>query len=169
MDRIEPHPHNIDIEPASTPTPKTKKRHSKPPKSNSAKSSGLGGFGGAFQRKANPKSAPQTSQSKQAKSKTWVSPQFKYKKLRQMYETGQGIHKYPEAVSENFFEKMQLLDMASNEQDIYNCRSLGFHKLEPKRNGKYAVGLTGNWRLTMTIEEDTENRYLLILEIVDYH
>lgn len=104
------------------------------------------------------------------KNTSWEGVRFKCKKLQKMYEYEQGTHKYPEAVVENFFEKMQLLCMASNKHDLYNIKSLGFHKLKKgKLKGKYAVWLTGNWRLTMTIEDDIETSYLEILEIVDYH
>lgn len=101
--------------------------------------------------------------------KSWEGCRFKSKKLQKMYETEEGIHKYPEGVVNKFFEVMQLLNMANNEPDLYNFRSLRFHQLYGNRKGQYAVWLTGNWRLTMTIEEDAQSRYLLIWEIEDYH
>jgi plasmid maintenance system killer protein len=111
-----------------------------------------------------------TNKKHSKKPKSWGSVRFKDKKLQKMYETEEGTHKYSEAIVENFFEKMEMLAMANNEQDLHNFSSLGFHKLKKgKLKEQYAVRLTGNWRLTMKIEEDTDSRYLLILEIVDYH
>ncbi|MBX9256486.1 type II toxin-antitoxin system RelE/ParE family toxin [Desmonostoc muscorum CCALA 125] len=104
------------------------------------------------------------------KQKSWENPRFHCKKLQKIYETGEGSHKYTVAVVENFFEKMQILEMVSNKLDLYQYKNLGFHKLEEgKRKGQYAVWLTGNWRLIMKIEEDEVSKYLLIIEIVDYH
>ncbi len=104
------------------------------------------------------------------KGKSWGSPRFDCKKLQKMYQTGEGSHKYTVAVVENFFEKMQILDMVSNSLDLYQYSNLGFHRLkEGKRKGQYAVWLTGNWRLIVTIEEDDTSIYLLIIEIIDYH
>ncbi|MEH2381088.1 MAG: type II toxin-antitoxin system RelE/ParE family toxin [Nostoc sp.] len=104
------------------------------------------------------------------KEKSWGCPRFHCKKLQKMYETGEGSRKYTVAVVENFFEKMQILEMMSNQSDLYQHSNLGFHRLEEgKRRGQYAVWLTGNWRLIVTIEEDDMSKYLLIIEIIDYH
>lgn len=138
-------PNIIDIEPASTRNSVIGKNPKTHQKSDTIKSD----YGGV---------------------KRWEAPQFKSKKLRKMYETEEGTHKYPPGVVNNFFEKMQLLDIADSEQDLYSWQSLGFHPLKKgKRKGQYAVWLTGNWRLIMTIEEDADSKYLLIQEIVDYH
>lgn len=102
--------------------------------------------------------------------KPWGDIRFHYQKLQKIYETGEGSHKYTEAVRENFFEKMVTLNMVSNRSDLFKFKSLGFHKLKKgKLKGKYAVWLTGNWRLILAIEEDELSEYLLIIEIIDYH
>jgi toxin HigB-1 len=102
--------------------------------------------------------------------KLWSGVRFRCKKLQRMYESEEGTRKYTEAVVENFFEKMQLLCSASDERDLYSFTSLKFHLLKKgKLKGQYAIWLTGNWRLTMKFEEDAEARYLVILDIVDYH
>ncbi|MEA5513326.1 type II toxin-antitoxin system RelE/ParE family toxin [Nodularia sp. UHCC 0506] len=104
------------------------------------------------------------------KLKPWGSPRFACKKDQRMYETGEGSHKYTVPVYENFLEKMQILEIVINAQDLYNYRSLGFHKLKKgTRKGQYAVWLTGNWRLIVKIQEDEISKYLLIIEIIDYH
>lgn len=155
MDKLEPSKHIIDIQPASARYSISTKNTKRQKRSKSKPTRGSGGFGRFGQGQTKPKS--------------WGLLQFKCKKLRKMYETGEGTHKYPEGVVNSFFEVTQLLNMANNEQDLYNFRSLGFHRLDFNRQGQYAVWLTGNWRLTMNIEEDAESKYLLILEIVDYH
>jgi plasmid maintenance system killer protein len=102
--------------------------------------------------------------------KPWEYLSFHCKKLQKMYETGEGSHKYSEAVVENFFEKTQILETVSGEQDLYQHKNLGFHRLKKgQRKGQYAVWLTGNWRLIVEIKESQQSKYLLIVEIVDYH
>lgn len=113
-----------------------------------------------------------THKKRSRQQKAWGSPRFNCKKLQKLYEKEEGSHKYPEAVVENYFEKLQILAMLSHRSELYSnkFRHLGFHKLkEGKRKGQYAIWLTGNWRLILKIEEDELSEYPLILEIVDYH
>jgi plasmid maintenance system killer protein len=113
---------------------------------------------------------PQINKVNKKHPKSWGSPRFNCKKLQKMYETGEGYCRYTVAVVDNFFEKMQILDMVSNKSDLYQYSNLGFHKLKKgNRRGQYAVWLTGNWRLILKIEEDDFSEYLLIIEIIDYH
>lgn len=144
-------------------------KRQKKTKSHPKKGARTQGFGNDKQQPSLIKPKAQRSKSTQATCKTWEPLQIKSKKLRKMYETGEGAHKYPPSVVDNFFDKMQLLDMANNKHDLERFPSLGFHQLKGKRKEQYAVWLTGNWRLTMIIKEDAESKYLLILKIVDYH
>ncbi len=103
------------------------------------------------------------------KNKPWVGFRFKKKDLEALYTTGKGTNKYPEAVVKGFYKVMQMIAAANHELDLYNFRSLKFHKLSLDRENEYAPWITGNWRLIVTIEEDKTGRYLLIHQIEDYH
>jgi plasmid maintenance system killer protein len=102
--------------------------------------------------------------------KSFKPLEFSCRDIQKLYETEEGSRKYSEAVVENFFEKMQILATVTNEQDLYNHKNLGFHKLKKgKLKGKYAVWLNGNWRLIVEIKQEQQSKYLLIKDIVDYH
>lgn len=94
---------------------------------------------------------------------------FKSSKLEALYTAEKGAHKYPPEVVEAFFEVMAIIASAGDERDLYAIKSLHFEKLAGNRAGERSVRLTKQWRLTLTIEEDDEGHYLLILDILDYH
>ena len=96
---------------------------------------------------------------------------FNCKETKKLYENREGkeIRKYPKAVIGSFFKKMKIISRCKNKQDLINSKCLGFHALVGNRKDKYAVRLTGNWRLIMKIEHNAESKYLLIVEITDYH
>lgn len=96
---------------------------------------------------------------------------FQYKKLELLYTEEKNAHKYPEEVIENFFEVMAILGSAPDEQSLYKIGGLRLEKLKGKRGkeGQYSVRLNKQFRLIFTIETDPNGKYLLIIEIVDYH
>jgi plasmid maintenance system killer protein len=111
-----------------------------------------------------------TSLRNKVTKKGFEAIRFHSKKHQEMYETGENTCKLTPAVFENFFEKIQILEMANDERDLYQLKSLGFHKLK-KGNlaGKYAIWLNGNWRLIVELVEEEQSQYILIKDILDYH
>lgn len=76
-------------------------------------------------------------------------------------------------IARKLFIRINELEVATNLQDIKNLVSPRLHPLSGKRDGEYAVDLSGNYRLILTaldgeikLEKIIEIR---IEEIVDYH
>ncbi|MFM1842384.1 MAG: hypothetical protein RLZZ490_1120 [Cyanobacteriota bacterium] len=99
--------------------------------------------------------------------------EFKSKKLEQLYTEEKNAHKYPGEVIDNFFEVMLILESVPDEQTLLNKKIGGRkpEKLKGKRGvkGQYSIRLNQQFRLIFTIETDPNDKYLLIIEIVDYH
>ena len=56
------------------------------------------------------------------------------------------------------------LDAATEPSDL-NIPGLGFHQLSGDQRGRYAVSVTGNWRITF----DLVNGEICNLDLEDYH
>lgn len=56
------------------------------------------------------------------------------------------------------------LDAAEDIQDL-NYPGSGLHPLEPKKEGYWAVNVSGNWRITFLFEEGNASK----VNYVDYH
>ncbi len=96
--------------------------------------------------------------------------EFKKNKIRDLYTDEKNAHKYP-GVVDDFFEVMAIIDSATDERDLYAFKGLGFEKLLGKRGkqGQRSLRLNGQWRLIISIKEDDDGTYLLIIDIEDYH
>jgi proteic killer suppression protein len=96
---------------------------------------------------------------------------FKTKKLETLYTEEKKAHKYPTEVIDNFFETMAILEAISSEQDLYQFKGLRFEKLQGKRGkeGQHSIRLNKQWRLILTIEQDSEGKFILVIDIADYH
>ena len=53
--------------------------------------------------------------------------------------------------------------------DLRNYRALHYEKLKGDRDGQRSIRLNQQWRLILRLEQDSEGRLLIIIEIVDYH
>lgn len=95
---------------------------------------------------------------------------FKKKKLELLYTEEKDAHKYPD-ILDNFFEVIAIIESIENEQDLYSFKGLRFEKLKGKRGkqGQYSLRLNQQWRLIVSLEEDEEGKYILIIDIEDYH
>jgi toxin HigB-1 len=94
---------------------------------------------------------------------------FKTKKLEALYTSRKGAHKYPDGVICGFFTVMALITAAVNLRDLSAIRSRNFERLQGDREGQYSMRLNDQYRLILELEEDEQGKYLLIVEIVDYH
>ena len=100
-----------------------------------------------------------------------VKFQFKKKKIEALYAEEKNAHKYPDVVVDNFFDLMSSIEAAESEQDLYALKGLRFEKLSGKRGkeGQGSLRLNNQWRLILVIEKDDQGKYILIIDIVDYH
>ena len=96
--------------------------------------------------------------------------EFKKKKIELLYTEEKNAHKYP-GVVDDFFEVMAIIEAAEGEQDLYANKGLRFEKLSEKRGKKNqrSLRLNKQWRLIVVIEKDEEGKYILIIDIEDYH
>lgn len=96
---------------------------------------------------------------------------FKSKKLEDLYTSEKGAHKYEPSVVEAFFDIMSTIDAMPDARDFYRLKSLHFEQLKGKRGkcGERSLRLNDQWRLIIAIEKDTEGKYVLIINIEDYH
>ena len=96
---------------------------------------------------------------------------FKNNKLKLLYTEEKNAHKYPQAVVDNFFEVITIIESAENEQDLYAFKGRRFEKLSGQRGqeNQRSLRLNGQWRLIVTIKENKIGKCILIIDIVDYH
>ena len=94
---------------------------------------------------------------------------FKTKRLLALYTQEKGAHKYPVQVIVAFFEAMAIIVAAHDERDLYALKGLRFERLLGDRKGERSLRLGDQFRLIVTIEEDNQGKYLLIVGIEDYH
>jgi len=64
---------------------------------------------------------------------------------------------------------MSIIEAVPDIRDLYQLKSLHFERLKGKRKDDRSVRLNKQYRLTMRLEKDEEENYLLILDIEDYH
>jgi proteic killer suppression protein len=97
--------------------------------------------------------------------------EFKRKKLHYLYFEGKGTEDYQPAVIDAFFDVMAIINAAQDERDLRNIKSLHFEKLEGKRGNleERSIKLNDQWRLILKINRDEQGKYLLIIDIEDYH
>jgi toxin HigB-1 len=97
--------------------------------------------------------------------------QFKTKKLETLYTDKKNAHKYPNDVTDRFFKVISIIDSVPNEQNLYQFKGLRFEKLKGERGkqGQHSIRLNQQWRLILTMEQDTEGNFILVIDIEDYH
>ena len=95
---------------------------------------------------------------------------FKKNKIELLYTEEKNAHKYP-GVVDDFFEVMAIIAAAESEQDLYANKGLRFEKLSGKRGkeNQRSLRLNKQWRLIVILEKDEEGKYILIIDIKDYH
>ena len=64
---------------------------------------------------------------------------------------------------------MDRIAAATDERDLRALKSRRLEKLAGNREGQYSMRLNDQWRLILETEEDEQGKYLLIVEITDYH
>ncbi len=95
--------------------------------------------------------------------------EFKSKKLSALYTEEKDAHKYPLAVVDAFFDVMGIIDAALDERDLYALKGLRYEKLRGARKHQHSIRLNRQYRLIVELERDDQGRYMLIIDIEDYH
>ena len=94
--------------------------------------------------------------------------EFKKKKIEALYTEAKNTHKYPDAVVDGFFDAMSAIDAAKDERDLYALKGFHFEKLKG-RSEERSLRLNRQWRLVLSVEQDEQGTYLLVIDIEDYH
>jgi proteic killer suppression protein len=94
---------------------------------------------------------------------------FNSTRLEKLYYEERGARKYPPSVVDSFFEVMALISNAKDERELYAMKSLHYEKLKGRRKHQRSVRLNDQFRLLVEKERDAQGRYLLIIDIEDYH
>jgi proteic killer suppression protein len=94
---------------------------------------------------------------------------FRTKKLEELYTSEKGAQKYPAEVVDAFFEAMAFIQAAKDERDLYSLKGFHFEKLSGKRKGEHSLRLNKQFRLIVSFEKDAEGKFILLIDIEDYH
>ena len=76
---------------------------------------------------------------------------------------------YPADAVKAFRKRMQFLRSATDERDLRAMKSMRFEKLKGARDHQYSLRLNDQWRLILEIQEQANDKTLVIVEIEDYH
>lgn len=68
-----------------------------------------------------------------------------------------------------FFDVMGIIDAALDERDLYALKGLHYEKLKGARKHQHSIRLNQQYRLILELEHDDQGRYILIIDIEDYH
>lgn len=93
---------------------------------------------------------------------------FKKKKIELLYTEEKNARKY-HGVVDDFFEVMAIIEAAKSEQDLYVLKGLRFERLSGRRSNERSLRLNKQWRLIVILEKDATGKYILIVDIEDYH
>ncbi len=92
--------------------------------------------------------------------------EFRSRRLRQRYErSAEAIRAWGPDVGRRYIQRVEALFGADRIQDLYQVRAFDLHPLTGDRDGQYAMRLTGQMRLILTIDGD---RHVTVEEVVDY-
>lgn len=66
---------------------------------------------------------------------------------------------------------MAIITAAESEQDLYDNKGLRVFQISDKQSQKNqrSLRLNKQWRLIVVLEKDEEGKYVLIIDIEDYH
>ena len=82
---------------------------------------------------------------------------FRTNELRRCHaESARAIRRWGPDVGRRYIARIRQLYAASNFSELYNSRALRLHPLQGPHRGKFAIYLTGRWRLIVT-QGDTED------------
>jgi proteic killer suppression protein len=70
-----------------------------------------------------------------------------------------------------FFEAMSAIRAATDERDLYALKGFHFEKLKGDRGktGDRSLRMNKQWRLIVRVEQDTQGKLILILDIEKHY
>lgn len=76
---------------------------------------------------------------------------FASRRLRRCYErSSQAVREWGPIVGTRYIQRIEILYAAREFSELFEFRSLRVHPLKGSRRGRYAITLTGQWRLIVT-------------------
>jgi toxin HigB-1 len=92
---------------------------------------------------------------------------FATRQLERRYRNRvEAIRAWGPVVGARYVERVGFLTRANSLADLYDARFLRFHTLVGDRAGQYALNLTGQMRLIVTVLAENA---VLVEDVVDYH
>jgi toxin HigB-1 len=80
---------------------------------------------------------------------------FRTRILQQQYEnSSKAFRAHGENVAKKFIERINIIKTVRNVDELIQIRALRCHPLKGKRDGEWAINLTGFARLIFTLEGD---------------
>ena len=80
--------------------------------------------------------------------------EFASRRLSRRYESSpEASRAWGQQVARKYIQRINILYAVKSLQDLYQIRSLKFHKLSGEREGQYAITLNERWRLIVTYVE----------------
>ena len=94
---------------------------------------------------------------------------FKGRNLERLYIYGEGAAKLPEEVVSTLLRRVRHIEAAKDERDLRVPPSVHYERLRGKSAGKASLRLNRQWRLILSVETDTQGKYVLIHEITNHY
>ena len=95
--------------------------------------------------------------------------QFSSKKLEQLYVSGEGQRDYPQEVVSAFLRRVRHIEAAKNEQDLRKPSGVHYEKLKGRYAGKNSMRLNKQWRLILSVEQDSDGKWVEIHDINNHY
>ncbi len=81
---------------------------------------------------------------------------FRARKLEREYKEHRRAEKsYGQEVARQYIQRINIIKQTQDLEELMNLPGLGCHVLKGKRQGQYAVKLTGFYRLIFTLEGES--------------
>jgi len=96
---------------------------------------------------------------------------FRTKTLQALYDEKKGAAEYPQGVVVAFFKALHIIESACDERDLYAFKRLHFEELQGSRRkqGQHSIRLNDQYRLILTVEQDQEGKYVLIISLEKHY
>ena len=93
--------------------------------------------------------------------------EFRSRRLQQRYiASADAIRAWGPTVGSRYVERVKALVAAETIKEIRDVRAYDLHRLAGDRAGQYAIRLTGQVRLILTVGDEQR---VMVEEVVDYH
>lgn len=97
----------------------------------------------------------------------WV--RFIDNRIERLYTHGDGATRFPQEVVNALLRRMRHIEAARDERDLRTPLSVHYEHLKGQYIGQDSMRLNRQWRLILSVEEDTEGKYVVIHEITNHY